>query len=71
MCNLGENGSGKSSLFITLLRLYDIQSGEILIDDVDISRISLEDLRNKICIIPVRINTNKNPFILNIYIIYP
>ena len=59
MCNLGENGSGKSSLFITLLRLYDIQKGEILIDDVDIRNIGLQDLRNKICIIPVRINTNK------------
>ncbi|KAH8739469.1 hypothetical protein FG386_000441 [Cryptosporidium ryanae] len=48
----GRTGSGKSSLLSTILRLYDIEKGRILIDGVDISKISLKQLRSFITIIP-------------------
>ena len=48
---IGENGSGKSTLANLLVRLYDINEGQILIDDVPINEISLKELRKKITII--------------------
>lgn len=41
---LGETGSGKSTLIYLLLRLYDVRSGEILINNVNIRDISREKL---------------------------
>ncbi|KAH8584676.1 ATP-binding cassette [Cryptosporidium sp. chipmunk genotype I] len=48
----GRTGSGKSTLLSAILRLYNIQEGSILIDDIDISQISLKNLRSHITIIP-------------------
>jgi len=45
---VGATGSGKSTLAYLLPRLYDIQSGQIKIDDVDITNIKLEELRNNV-----------------------
>jgi len=45
---LGPNGSGKSTLLGLVGRLYDPSEGRVLIDDQDISRISLSSLRRKV-----------------------
>ncbi len=45
---VGSTGSGKSTVVKLLLRLYEIQSGQITIDDVEINRIKLQDLRQAI-----------------------
>nr|QNH67889.1 ATP-binding cassette transporter subfamily C member 4 X6 [Brachionus rotundiformis] len=66
---IGFNGVGKSSLFNIILRLYDIENGNILIDNINIRQISLNDLRKRITIIaqdPVIFQTtvreNLDPF---------
>lgn len=45
---IGSTGSGKSTLVNLLPRLYDVTSGEIKLDGVDIKNIKLYDLRNNI-----------------------
>ena len=49
---IGATGSGKSTLVNLLIRFYDIQGGEILLDGMDIREVSLKDLRDKISYIP-------------------
>jgi len=48
---VGENGAGKTTLVKLLLRLYDVGSGQILINGVDIREIELENLRANIGVI--------------------
>ncbi len=43
---VGQSGSGKSTLVDLLPRFYDVQEGEIVIDNVNIKDTSLCDLRN-------------------------
>ena len=45
---VGATGSGKSTLSYLLPRLYDVKSGTIKIDNVDIKKIKLDDLRNNV-----------------------
>lgn len=49
---VGQSGSGKSTLMKLLLRLYDTESGRILIDGYDISKVELYSLRRQIGIVP-------------------
>ena len=48
---LGETGAGKSTLVNLIPRLYDVTSGAIKIDGVDIRKISLDYLRKNIGIV--------------------
>jgi len=45
---VGYSGHGKSSIAKLLIRLYDISSGMIKIDNQDISQVTSESLRNQI-----------------------
>ncbi|ODM91895.1 Multidrug resistance-associated protein 5, partial [Orchesella cincta] len=49
---VGRTGAGKTSVLSTLLRLYPIENGKVIIDGIDISQISLQDLRSSIAVIP-------------------
>lgn len=49
---IGGTGSGKSTLVNLLPRFYDVSSGEILLNDVNIKKYNLESLRNVISIVP-------------------
>lgn len=44
---VGPTGAGKTTLVNLLMRFYEIDSGEILIDDFNIKNTSLESLRNQ------------------------
>ncbi len=49
---IGKTGSGKSTILNLISRLYDINSGEILIDDKEITKLNLFDVRNAIGAVP-------------------
>lgn len=49
---LGKTGSGKSTILDLIARLYDVTSGEILIDDVPIKKLNLTNLRESIGAVP-------------------
>lgn len=49
---VGRTGSGKSTLFISLMRIVEASEGSIVIDGIDISKIGLADLRQRFTIIP-------------------
>lgn len=49
---VGESGSGKTTLSKLLLHLYEVESGNILINSNNINDIQLECLREKIAYIP-------------------
>ena len=47
----GENGRGKTTMLKLLLRLYDPQEGSIRINDTDIRRFDVSELRHNISVI--------------------
>lgn len=48
---VGESGCGKSTFVNLLMRFYDIDDGEILLDDMNIKDINLHDLRRAISLV--------------------
>lgn len=48
---VGATGSGKTTVVNLLMRFYDVGSGEILLDGVNINDIPKDDLRNTIAIV--------------------
>ncbi len=49
---VGPSGAGKTTLFQCLLRFYEAQSGEVLINNQNINSLSLDSLRGNIAIVP-------------------
>ncbi len=49
---IGGTGSGKSSLINLIPRFYDVDSGSVLVDGVDVREMSQEALRAKIGFVP-------------------
>ena len=45
---VGATGAGKTTILSLIVRNYEIQKGQILIDDIDITHIKIESLRAKI-----------------------
>ncbi|ADQ08198.1 ABC transporter related protein [Caldicellulosiruptor hydrothermalis 108] len=48
---IGTTGSGKSTLVSLIPRLYDVQEGEVLIDDINVKDYDVEVLRKSISIV--------------------
>ena len=59
---VGKSGSGKTTIFNLLCKLYDVNSGEIRIDNVNIEELDEEAIRGNITII------SQNPYIFNMSI---
>lgn len=56
---VGKSGQGKSTLFNLITRVFDLDKGEILLDGINIQKLSEENLRKNISII------RQEPFIFN------
>ena len=63
---IGRIGSGKSTIAKLLLRLYEPDSGTILIDGIDISQIDPADLRRSIGYVPQEVHLFKGTLKENI-----
>lgn len=59
---IGRSGNGKSTIFNLLLRYFDVSSGSITVDDINIKDLTENSLRNNISII------RQNPFLFNLSI---
>lgn len=49
---IGGTGSGKSTLINLIPRFYDVDSGRVLVDGVDVRKMKQEELREKIGFVP-------------------
>ncbi len=56
---VGKSGSGKTTIFSLLTKLYDVNKGEILIDGININELDCDSIRGNISII------TQNPYIFN------
>ena len=59
---VGKSGAGKTTIFNLLSKLYDIDNGEILIDNNNINELDKNSIRNNITII------SQNPYLFNMSI---
>lgn len=48
----GRTGSGKSSIANLLFRMYDVDQGNISIDDIDVKQLPLYHYRNQMALVP-------------------
>ncbi|MBV8572118.1 MAG: ABC transporter ATP-binding protein [Acidobacteriaceae bacterium] len=63
---IGPSGSGKSTLMNLMQRMYDPQSGSILIDGVDLRKITQQSLRDQIAVVPQEVELFSRSIIDNI-----
>ena len=59
---VGKSGTGKTTIFNLLCKMYDINSGKITIDGIDIKELDKDSIRGNITVI------SQNPYIFNMSI---
>ena len=59
---VGKSGSGKSTIFSLLNKLYNVDDGKIFIDGYDINTLTKDSIRNNMSVI------TQNPYIFNLSI---
>ncbi len=63
---VGESGSGKSTLLSLLQNLYPLQDGRIRIGGIDLQHISKQSLRQRVAVVPQKIDLFSGSIIENI-----
>ena len=56
---VGKSGSGKSTIFNLICKMYNVDNGEILLDGYNINELDKESIRGNVTVI------NQNPYIFN------
>jgi ATP-binding cassette subfamily B multidrug efflux pump len=51
---IGSTGAGKTSLLSLLPRLYDVASGEVLLDGVPVSQLDRAEITRRVALVPQR-----------------
>lgn len=59
---VGKSGAGKTTIFNLLCKMYDVQAGNVFIDNIDIKELDEDSIRGNITII------SQNPYIFNLSI---
>lgn len=59
---VGKSGSGKTTIFNLICKMYDVNMGEILIDGININNLDKNSIRGNITVI------SQNPYIFNMSI---
>jgi ATP-binding cassette subfamily B protein len=49
---VGPSGAGKSTIFNLILRFYDAQAGDVLVDGLPVARVDPHELRSRIALVP-------------------
>jgi ABC transporter ATM len=49
---VGPSGSGKSTILRLLVRLYDVKSGKVLLDSIDVKDLTQASLRGAVAVVP-------------------
>jgi ATP-binding cassette subfamily B protein len=49
---VGPSGAGKSTVFNLILRFYDAQAGDVLVDGLPVQDVALKELRARIALVP-------------------
>ncbi|KAL9084059.1 MAG: hypothetical protein Q9165_008260 [Trypethelium subeluteriae] len=49
---VGESGSGKSTILKLLFRFYDVSTGSLSVDGIDVRRLTIKSLRDHIGVVP-------------------
>ena len=57
---VGRTGAGKSSVALSLFRIIEAASGQIIIDGRDTGAIGLHRLRSKLTVIPQVLTSNEH-----------
>ena len=60
---VGKSGSGKTTIFNLLCKMYEVNSGEITIDGININELDKDSIRGNITII------SQSPYIFNVSIV--
>jgi len=68
---IGSTGCGKSTLINLVPRLYDATGGTVYVDGVDVKELSLQELRDKVAVVPQKGILFKGTVMDNLALGYP
>lgn len=68
---VGKSGNGKSTILNLLSRFYDVTSGQILVNGVDIRMLKISWIRTQFAVVDQRVGIFEGPISMNVRYAYP